>query len=447
VTAFRIQPDEGPAASRPLDDSAPRNGNGAGPRHDLTERVVDTKVLHRGRYLEFRIVTIERPDGTRSTRDIAGHPGAVAILAVDDDDNVLMVRQYRVATGESLVEIPAGTLDVDPETGTVEDHAAAAARELEEETGYRARAWKRIASFWTAPGFATEFMHLYLATNLVVAEADRIGPDEDENLELVRLPISKAVEAAERGEVRDAKSLVGLFWLARLMSTPTAAPMAQVAPVAPVAPVASVARVANDPPGRTANAGAVAGMPAAPVPLTAMVPPPGAYVPGDRRVVEAEFTLRSSDIYAANMALSRANRVLLAEAIVVVLAGIVLFLNGSVLLALALLVFGLAGLFGVVSVPLVWFRMRQRPELFGQKSSVAADDIGLRYDTPLASGTYPWSAFRRVREMDGFMFFDSGIGPSLFVPLSAFRPEALSHLRKLLLGAGFATDGHAFKRR
>jgi hypothetical protein len=285
---------------------------------------------------------------------------------------------------------------------------------------------------------------------------DRIGPDEDENLELVRLPISKAVEAAERGEVRDAKSLVGLFWLARLMSTPSASSIVQVAPPAPVAPnaagvpvapVAGVARVADDPPALTANAGAVAGMPAAPVPLTAIVAPPGAYVPGDRRVVEAEFTLRSSDIYAANMALSRANRVLLAEAIVVVLAGIVLFLNGSVLLALVLLVFGLAGLFGVVSVPLVWFRMRQRPELFGQKSSVAADDIGLRYDTPLASGTYPWSAFRRVREMDGFMFFDTGIGPSLFVPLSAFRPEALSHLRKLLLAAGFATDGHAFKRR
>ena len=433
MTVYRTQPDEGPADSRPLTDSEPRNGDTASHDHDLSERVVDTKVLHRGRYLDFRIVTIERPDGTRSTRDIAGHPGAVAILAVDDDDNVLMVRQYRVATGETLVEIPAGTLDVDPDTGEVEDHAAAAARELEEETGYRARAWKRIASFWTAPGFATEFMHLYLATNLVAADADRIGPDEDEHLELVRLPISKAVEAAERGDVRDAKSLVGLFWLARLMSTPSLAPLTHVE--------------SDDPVPVMATRGSMAGLPAAPVPLTPLVAQPGAPVPGDRRVVEAEFALRSSDIYAANMALSRANRVLMAQAIVVLLAGIVLFLNGNVLLALLLLVLGLAGLFGVVSVPIVWLRMRQRPGLFSQKSSIAADDVGLRYETPFASGAYPWSAFRRVREMDGFMFFDTGIGPSLFVPLSAFRPEALSHLRKLLLGAGFSTDGHPVQRR
>ncbi|HEY0444750.1 MAG TPA: NUDIX hydrolase [Candidatus Limnocylindrales bacterium] len=181
---------------------------------DLTERVVDTTVIHRGRYLEFRIDTIERSDGSRSKRDIVGHPGAVAILALDDEDRVLLVRQYRVAASAALLEIPAGTLEVD--AGTTEEPDGAAARELEEETGYRANRWQHLGSFWTAPGFATERMHLYLAEDLVAADIDRLGPDEDEHLQLERLPWRDAVAAAERGEIEDAKSLVALFWLARL---------------------------------------------------------------------------------------------------------------------------------------------------------------------------------------------------------------------------------------
>ena len=166
--------------------------------------------------MEFRVDTIERADGTRGQRDIVGHPGAVAMLAIDEADRVLMVRQFRRAAGGVLLEIPAGTLDVDPETGAVEDPEIASRRELEEETGYRARTWRRLASFWTAPGFATELMHLYLATDLRPADGDRLGPDEDEHLLLEKVPWRDALAAAERGEYRDGKTLVGLFWLARL---------------------------------------------------------------------------------------------------------------------------------------------------------------------------------------------------------------------------------------
>jgi ADP-ribose pyrophosphatase len=164
-------------------------------------------------------VTIERADGSRARRDIVGHPGAVAIVAIDDADRVLLVRQWRVAVGAALLEIPAGTLNVDAATGTTEDPNVAAARELEEETGYRAGHWERLGSFWTAPGFATELMHLYLATDLQAAEADRIGPDEDERLELERMPWPDAVAAADRGEIVDAKSLVGLYRLSRRMGS------------------------------------------------------------------------------------------------------------------------------------------------------------------------------------------------------------------------------------
>jgi ADP-ribose pyrophosphatase len=179
------------------------------------ERVVDTRVVHQGRYLTFRVDTIERADGSRGTREIVGHPGAVAILAIDDEERVLFVRQFRVAVGEALLEVPAGTLDV-ADDGSVEDPDLAAPRELEEETGMRAGSWQRIARFYTAPGFASELMHLYLATDLRVADGERLHPDADEHLLLERMPWRDAVAAAERGELRDGKTIVALLWLARL---------------------------------------------------------------------------------------------------------------------------------------------------------------------------------------------------------------------------------------
>jgi ADP-ribose pyrophosphatase len=180
----------------------------------FSERIVASRVLHRGRYLTFRIDTIERPDGSRAERDICGHPGAVAVVALDEADRVLLVRQFRLATGGSLLEIPAGTLEVSP-AGATEDPASAARRELEEETGHRAADWRHIGSFWTAPGFATEEMHLFLASDLQNV-SQTLGEDDDERLDLVRVPLSEAIELAETGAIRDAKSIVGLFWLARL---------------------------------------------------------------------------------------------------------------------------------------------------------------------------------------------------------------------------------------
>jgi ADP-ribose pyrophosphatase len=179
--------------------------------------VVGSRVLHRGRYLTFRVDTVELPDGSRTTRDIAGHPGAVAIVALDADEQVALVRQYRVPAGRALLEIPAGGLDLDADGGK-EEPETAARRELEEETGLRAGTWRHIASFYTAPGFTEELMHLFLATDLSPAHPDgRLGPDEDERLILEWLPWRDAVAAVERGEICDGKSLVGLLWLERLL--------------------------------------------------------------------------------------------------------------------------------------------------------------------------------------------------------------------------------------
>ena len=184
----------------------------------LEEHVIASKLIHRGRYMEFRVDTIERADGSAGTRDVVHHPGAVAILAVDDDGRLLLVRQWRVPARQALLEIPAGTLDI--HDGVTEDPALAARRELEEETGHRALSWRKLVTFWTAPGFTSELMHLYLATGIAGAEGDeRLTPDEDERLELRHVGIDEAHDMIERGEICDAKTILGILWLSRLQVT------------------------------------------------------------------------------------------------------------------------------------------------------------------------------------------------------------------------------------
>lgn len=142
------------------------------------------------------------------------------MVALDPDGLVLFVRQWRTPAGRVLLEIPAGTLDRDPATGTIEDPDVASRRELEEETGYRAGTWQRLSAFYTAPGFTSEHMTLYLATDLVAAHPDeRLGPDEDEHLRLERRTLDDALAAVESGEIADAKSIVGLLWVARMRAT------------------------------------------------------------------------------------------------------------------------------------------------------------------------------------------------------------------------------------
>ena len=180
--------------------------------------MVDRRIVHHGSFIEFRVDTVERADGSRATRDFAGHPGAVAIVALDAAGRVALVRQWRLAADDALLEIPAGGLDI-LDDGSKEDPAWAAERELEEETGLRAGSWRKLGEFFSAPGFTDELMHLYIATDLTPADPDgRLGPDEDERLILEWRPWEEAVSLAETGGIRDAKSIVGLFWLARVIA-------------------------------------------------------------------------------------------------------------------------------------------------------------------------------------------------------------------------------------
>jgi ADP-ribose pyrophosphatase len=182
----------------------------------MHEKLVKSEEMARGNLLIYRHDTIVDADGEQHMREVVAHRGGVAIVAVTDDHRVLMIRQYRHAVGEALLEIPAGTLDRQP-NGSVEEPDLASRRELAEETGYSAREWRNLGVFFTAPGFSTEAMHLYLARGLSLIE-DYSGPESDERLELQEVSVDEALRMADAGEIRDAKTLVGLFRLGRLLA-------------------------------------------------------------------------------------------------------------------------------------------------------------------------------------------------------------------------------------
>ncbi len=158
-----------------------------------------------GRIIAVRVDEVELPGGRRSSREVVEHPGAVAILAWDGE-RVAMVRQWRHATGQALLEVPAGTIEAD------EEPEATARRELAEEVGLAADDWMTGPRFYTAPGFCTELMHLFLATSLRESHADG---DEDENVEPSWLTLPDALAALDDGRIVDAKTMAAIGWLAR----------------------------------------------------------------------------------------------------------------------------------------------------------------------------------------------------------------------------------------
>lgn len=172
------------------------------------ERTLRSTRAFEGRLISLRVDEVERPDGARATREIVEHPGAVAILAWDGA-RLAMVRQWRHAAGDVLLEIPAGTMEPD------EDPLATARRELAEEMGVAAESWTRGPAFYTAPGFCTERLTLFLATDL--REVDTEAPD-DEQIERSWVSLADAVAGVEDGRVADAKSIAGILWLARELS-------------------------------------------------------------------------------------------------------------------------------------------------------------------------------------------------------------------------------------
>jgi 8-oxo-dGTP pyrophosphatase MutT (NUDIX family) len=168
-------------------------------------RPLDAESVYRGRLIDVRRERFRHPDGEVVTREIVRHPGAVGIVA-HDEETVWLVRQPREAVAEAaLLEIPAGLLDVEGESPQ-----QAAQRELAEEIGCGARRWEDILSYYSSAGFSDECVHLFLATELYPRSASR---DEGERIEVVRWPLGELDAAI--AQTRDAKTLIGMLWLAR----------------------------------------------------------------------------------------------------------------------------------------------------------------------------------------------------------------------------------------
>ena len=163
---------------------------------------ISKETIYEGKLFTVYKEMVRLPDGNVRPREIVQHPGAVALVVVDDQDRFVLARQYRRATGGVLLEIPAGTR----EKG--EDAETCAKREVREETGMAARKVERLGGFFSAPGFCTEFLDLFLMTDLV---DDPSQADDDENIELEHLSASEALQAIANGEIRDAKSICGIL--------------------------------------------------------------------------------------------------------------------------------------------------------------------------------------------------------------------------------------------
>ncbi|MGH2398446.1 MAG: NUDIX domain-containing protein [bacterium] len=167
----------------------------------MAERVVGSRRVFDGRVISLRVDEVALRSGRTATREIVEHRGAVAVVPLIAEGDVILVRQYRGATGGTLLEIPAGTL----EKGEDVEHALQ--RELAEEIGMRAGRVQHLASFYPSPGFLTEIVNVYLATDLTPHRLEA----EEEDLEVLRLPLREARAMVDRGEIRDAKSIIGLL--------------------------------------------------------------------------------------------------------------------------------------------------------------------------------------------------------------------------------------------
>ena len=168
----------------------------------VEEKTLSSQLIYEGRAVKLRVDTVQMPGGRETTREIVEHGDCVAIIAIDTDDNVLLVNQFRKSVEKELLEIPAGGIEPS------EDPVDCVCRELREETGYLPGKVERLGGFYSTPGYCTEYLHLYLATDLTLSP---LQAEDTENIRLVRVPLSQIPSLITSGSICDAKSIAGLF--------------------------------------------------------------------------------------------------------------------------------------------------------------------------------------------------------------------------------------------
>ena len=166
------------------------------------EELVSSETVFEGRVLQVRIDEVRLSTGRVVSREVVGHGDSVVVVPIDGEGNVVLVRQYRHAIGRSLLEAPAGGV----EEG--EDPADCVQRELQEETGYLSRDLRALGAFWLAPGYSAEYMHAYVARDLVPSSLEA---DPDEQIQVEKVPMSRAEEMIRTGEIQDGKTIAALL--------------------------------------------------------------------------------------------------------------------------------------------------------------------------------------------------------------------------------------------
>ena len=166
------------------------------------EKTLSSQPIYEGRAVKLRVDTVQTTSGRETTREIVEHADCIAVVVVDDDNNVLLVKQFRKPVEKELLEIPAGGIDPGEDTET------AVCRELREEIGYLPQRLKCLGGFYSAPGYCTEYLYLYLATDLIPSQ---LFAEDTEGIEVVRVPISQIPGLITSGRICDAKSIAGLL--------------------------------------------------------------------------------------------------------------------------------------------------------------------------------------------------------------------------------------------
>ena len=174
----------------------------------LNEIIQHKETVYQGILIRLEHWDVALPNGDICKREIACHIGAAAVVAIDDQERIVLVRQARVAVGRITHEIPAGKLDAPDE-----DPLTCAKRELSEETGLTAECWQKLTVLETTPGFCNERIHIYMATGLHEGNSH---PDEDEFVDVERMPLNEAIEHVMKGDFHDGKTCIGILMAARL---------------------------------------------------------------------------------------------------------------------------------------------------------------------------------------------------------------------------------------
>jgi ADP-ribose pyrophosphatase len=177
----------------------------------MNYKLIKSNILYKGKVFDHQVDEIQYDSGNKAFREIAIHPGGAVVVPIKDDGKIILVKQFRYPLQKKLIEFPAGKLEIG------EDPLVCATRELEEETGYKAKKIKKLGEIYTAPGYCTEILYIYSATGLTVGNYNR--EEGEQGMEILDLSIAEIEAMIISGEINDAKTIVGTYYIKNLLQS------------------------------------------------------------------------------------------------------------------------------------------------------------------------------------------------------------------------------------